>query len=157
MSQVKLFVYLETALRPSPVTPQRPPPCPGPRGLHLAPGFAYTTSSSTIPRPTRELQKQAPHGRKRPQLTLSLAGRLVLQGYDFSLVRSKLHTGYTSRSTIIHHLLICGSRSPFVYPQALLYTTPLRPYIYPPGLCISVSLIYTVFVLVAVRRAELSD
>ena len=67
---------------------QRPSPCPG---------FVYTTSSSTIPRPTRELRRQAPHGLKRSQLTLSLTGILVLQGYDFSLVRSKLHTGYTSR------------------------------------------------------------
>ena len=98
---VSQVVCLETALRPSPVTPQRPPPCPGPRGLHLAPGFAYTTSSSTIPRPTRELRRQAPHGCKRPQFALSLAGRLVLQGYDFSLVRSKLHTRVHSTIIII--------------------------------------------------------
>ena len=42
------------------MTPQRPPLCPGPRGLHLAPGFAYTTSSNTIPRPPREPGRQAP-------------------------------------------------------------------------------------------------
>ena len=56
---VSQVLCLETALRPSPVTPQRPPPCPGPRGRHLAPGFANTTSSSAIPRPTRELRRSS--------------------------------------------------------------------------------------------------
>ena len=81
---------------------QRPSPCPG---------FVYTTSSNSTPRPLREPRKQAPVTQAN-RTDARDQNRIVLQGYDFSLVRSKLHTGYTSRSTIIHHLLILQQTAP---------------------------------------------